>query len=357
MTFGAAGRRERRPLDVTPCSRGRDVAGNGRDVPEAEPLNPAQSTLPPSGAKLPSALTDSMLPHRTKPGRKWLSQLAPLWFMRARLVDPDRLAVRRYTMPIEGLPRELEGLRIGHVSDIHLGRCVSADYARQVVSRTLALRPDIIALTGDYVENASSPIGLLAELLAPLADPARSGAIASVAVLGNHDWYAGPERVSAALRSAGLTVLDNARLFIDRKRDVVSGTSHPDALCIAGLGDLGHDDTRPHTALGGVDPDAPRIALAHHPDTAEEEIFAINEDLRVDLMLSGHTHGGQIRLPLIGAPIVPGRYGRKYLGGVTQGPAFRVLVSRGAGMTMLPFRIGVPPEIGEITLVRAAKQA
>lgn len=295
-------------------------------------------------------------PHPTPLGREWLSQLAPLWFARRWLAHPDRLEVRRYTTPIEGLQRELEGLRLVHLTDLHLGRCVGADYVRAVVERALALRPDMFVLTGDYVENARSPIGLAAELLAPLADRSRSGAIAALAVLGNHDWYAGAERVAAALGSAGLHVIDNSRLFLGRNREMEPTSDHPDALCFAGFGDLGHGDTRPHAALGGVDPETARLVLAHHPDTAEEAVFAQEpSSLRIDLMLSGHTHGGQIRLPLIGPPIVPSRYGRKYLGGLVRGPAFPVLVSRGAGMTMLPIRVGAPPEISEITLTRAQK--
>lgn len=224
---------------------------------------------------------------------------------------------------------------------------------RAVVNRALALRPDVIALTGDYVENTRSPVHLLTELLAPLADRSRSGAALVVGVLGNHDWYAGAERVGEALNHAGITVLDNTHTYVGRDGELVDSSHAPDALCLAGFGDLEHRDTRAQAALGAVDPDTARLVLAHHPDTAEELTSAMDLDLRIDLMLCGHTHGGQIRLPFIGAPIVPSRFGQKYLGGLVQGPAFRVLVSRGAGMTTLPLRIGVPPEIGEITLIRA----
>lgn len=326
-------------------------------MPSTELTRPSDA----APATVPSIVERSteagIAPHREAAWREWISQIAPLWFARRWLAHPERLVVRRYTVPIAGLPPQFDRLRIAHVSDLHLGRCVGPDYVRAVVDLALALQPDLFALTGDFVENVNSPIGLVAELLAPLADPARSNAIGAVAVLGNHDWYAGPERVAGALRCAGLRVLDNTRVFVGSDRSLQPVCVRSDSLCLAGFGDLGHNDTKPHAALAGVAPDMCRLVLAHHPDTAEEALFTEDDQFRIDVMLSGHTHGGQIRLPWIGPPIVPSRYGRKYMGGLIHGPAFRVLVSRGAGMTMLPIRIGVPPEISEVTLVRARETA
>jgi predicted MPP superfamily phosphohydrolase len=93
----------------------------------------------------------------------------------------------------------------------------------------------------------------------------------------------------------------------------------------------------------------PRLLLAHEPDTAE--LPQLNH--RVDLMLAGHTHGGQVKLPLLGTPVVPSAFGSKYAGGLVQGPAYPVLVSRGIGTSIVPVRWGVPPEVVVITLTRA----
>ena len=96
----------------------------------------------------------------------------------------------------------------------------------------------------------------------------------------------------------------------------------------------------------------PRILLSHNPDVAEEPGL-LNSGHRVDLILSGHTHGGQIRLPLIGTPVTNSRYGSKYAAGLVQGPRCPVFISRGIGTTVLPIRLGVPPEIALIELHRA----
>lgn len=258
------------------------------------------------------------------------------------------VAIRRFDLPIDGLPRGLRGLRILQIADLHLGPCVGPDFVAGVVQRALELRPDLFALTGDYVEHARSPVGELPALLAPLAGDPSAPPLGAVAVLGNHDWYAGHTRVAGALRRAGLRVLNNERLFLSSDREFIANAA-PASLCVAGLGDLNHQDCRVGDALAGVDERTPRLVLSHHPDSAELDAWRA---LRADGMLSGHTHGGQVSLPWIGPPISHSRFGRKYLGGVAQGPHFPVVVSRGLGMAMLPVRFGVPPEFVEITLVQ-----
>jgi predicted MPP superfamily phosphohydrolase len=93
----------------------------------------------------------------------------------------------------------------------------------------------------------------------------------------------------------------------------------------------------------------PRLLLSHNPDVAEEKAF-VGSGLRVDLMVSGHTHGGQIYIPGLGAPFVPSRYGQKYAQGLVQGPTCPVFVCRGLGLSTLPLRVGVPPEIAVLEL-------
>lgn len=255
--------------------------------------------------------------------------------------------IRRYELPIEGLPRGLRGFRILQIADLHLGPCVGPEFVRGVVERGLELRPDLFALTGDYVEHARSPVHELPALLGPLCRDPSAPALGAVGVLGNHDWYAGHTRVGEALAGAGIRLLNNERVFLTEDRELIPSPA-PGALCIAGLGDLNHQDCRPVGALAGVAERTPRVVLSHHPDSAELEVWG---GVRADAMLSGHTHGGQIALPFIGPPVSHSRYGRKYLGGVAQGPRFPVVVSRGLGMALLPVRFGVPPEFVEVTLV------
>jgi predicted MPP superfamily phosphohydrolase len=167
-----------------------------------------------------------------------------------------------------------------------------------------------------------------------------------VAVLGNHDHWEGVDACRAAFDSIKIALIDNGRLFLSRRG--LSSEPSRDALCIAGVGDLWDDRVDLPAALKDAPADMPRILLSHNPDVAELGELAFN---RVDLMLSGHTHGGQVALPVVGALRVPSRFGQRYAGGLCPGPACPVIVSRGVGMTILPVRFGVPPEIGLITLV------
>jgi len=265
------------------------------------------------------------------------------WFGRGQC----RVAIRRYELPIADLPRSLRGVRIVQIADLHLGPCVGREYAAGVVERALELRPDLFVLTGDYVEHARSPVDELGGLLSPLVQDPSAPELGALAVLGNHDWYAGHTRVARALDGAGVRVIDNTRLWLTANRELVETPARA-ALCIAGLGDLNHQDCRVGDALSGVDDRTPRLVLSHHPDSAELGVWRA---VRADAMLSGHTHGGQISLPLVGPPVSHSRHGRKYLGGVAQGPRFPVVVSRGVGMALLPVRFGVSPELVEITLV------
>lgn len=264
--------------------------------------------------------------------------------VQSAFVEPWALTIRSYRIPIDGLPSALDGLRLVQISDTHLGPRIPASFIRSAVDRALALAPDIFLLTGDYIHNGAAYIVPAAELFRPLVAAGRP----VVGVLGNHDWYGGGREMSRALAAIGVRMIDNGRVWLDAG----SRTAVPDppdqALCIAGVGDLMQDTVDPDAALGGVPDPVPRLLLSHNPDAAELRIGH-----RVDLMISGHTHGGQVRLPLIGTPIVPSRYGSKYAGGLVRGPAFPVLISRGVGMSILPVRLGVPPELVEITLTRA----
>lgn len=269
----------------------------------------------------------------------------------ATMVEPWELKVRRYRIPVLGLPEGLVGLTLAQFSDTHLGPRIPASFMRRAVELVVGLKPDIVLLNGDYVHSGTGEIDLAAEICGPLAEHAKIGA---VGVLGNHDWWGDGARMSRELSGVGVRMIDNDRLWLDADTRTLSDRPVPGAsLAIVGLGDLTEDVVDPARAFRDIEPQTPRLVLAHHPDTAELAMLTGDGAPRIDLMCSGHTHGGQVRLPLIGTPIVPSSYGSKYAGGLVQGPAFRVLVSRGVGMSMLPVRLGVPPEVSLITLSRA----
>ena len=123
-------------------------------------------------------------------------------------------------------------------------------------------------------------------------------------------------------------------------------------MCIAGVGDLWEGAPDYHAALSGAPRAMPRLLLSHNPDAAEDSKF-VTGNYRVDLMISGHTHGGQVWVPGIGTPIVPSKFGQKYASGLVKGPACDVFISKGVGVSGLPVRFGVPPEIVVFDLAAA----
>ncbi len=277
----------------------------------------------------------------------------------ATAITPWDLQVVRLRFPVKGLPEGLSGLRLLQIADTHLGPRVPPEYLHSAMARAIALNPDIYILNGDYVHNGFYQIAPAAKLFADHL-LARTGSAPVVGVLGNHDWYAGGRVMRDELTRIGVRMLDNTRLFLDARTRTLSPSPGAvgECLCLAGLGEVNEDETDVKQALGGVDPGIPRIVVAHNPDSAEHPALAAPLDglpgpPRIDLMLSGHTHGGQVRLPLIGSPIVPSRFGQKYLQGLAQGPTCPVFISAGVGLSIIPVRFNVPPELVEITLVRA----
>ena len=267
----------------------------------------------------------------------------------ATLAEPSMLRVRRVSVQIKGLPEGLAGLRIAHVSDTHLGPRIPESMIIAAYERIAALTPDLVVHTGDHYHDGVSEIDRAGALCGLFTGAASIG---SLGVLGNHDWWGSAPMMRRALERAGVRVIDNDRVWIDPDSRTIR-TSRPRgrALRIAGLGDLTDGVVNPDRAHRG-DADEPTIVLAHNPDTAELGVYRDPQGPRCDLMLSGHTHGGQVRVPLLGTPIVPSAYGQRYAGGLCRGPRFPVHVSRGVGMSILPVRVGVPPEITLLTLTR-----
>lgn len=271
--------------------------------------------------------------------------------VRGTMVDPWSLQTMKYEVPIRDLPEGLSGLRIVQISDTHLGPRIPSAFIEETVDLAISLRPDVVMLTGDYIHAGVQHIDLAAEIFKPLL---RLN-IPVLGILGNHDWYGDGNRVYRTLARIGITMLDNDRRFLCARSRQLLRMPPESGLTIAGIGDLVEDVVDLEAAFSSVPRVFPCLLMSHNPDAAELPAFRPlrGEAPRVDIMISGHTHGGQVHIPFVGTPAIPSRYGQKYAGGLVQGPAFPVLISRGVGMSILPVRFGVPPEISEITLVRA----
>jgi predicted MPP superfamily phosphohydrolase len=240
--------------------------------------------------------------------------------------------VVRRTITLPNLPRPFRGATIALLADVHHGPFVPLSYIRHVVAMTNALRPDIVALAGDYVHRHDHYIAPGIAELGQL-----NARLGRFAVRGNHDNQGCQSISRAALAAAGLTELNNRGTWLERRGA---------RLRICGVGDLWTDRQDLDAALGDATEEDSVLLLSHNPDFVETI-----RDPRVGLVLSGHTHGGQVVLPGVGAPIVPSRYGQKYLYGLVQGPCCRVFVTRGVGTITPPVRFLCRPEVVLITLV------
>lgn len=268
------------------------------------------------------------------------------------LVTPWRIGVARYTVEIAGLPANLHGLRIVQISDTHLGPRIPREHVMRAIALAQDLRPDLIALTGDYIHMGDWYITPAVAMFRDLVR-SRAARLGVVAVLGNHDYYGDAERTLLELEEAGVRVLDNSRCFVAGGREGLLDELAPgeEGLCIGGVGDLLEGTVDVEAALGGVPEHVPRVVLAHNPDTSEHIVErALGGVPRVDLMLSGHTHGGQISIPGYGPPVVPSRFGRRFAYGLVETSLCPMIVTSGVGMSIMPLRVGVPPEVVEVTL-------
>jgi len=245
-------------------------------------------------------------------------------------------SLRLSTTPIPSPSPALKGLRIAVISDLH-GGAPWIDTAKidGVVAMTNAAKPDLVLLTGDYVITGvlgghHMPIQTIVAHLKGLYAP-----LGVYAVQGNHDRWEDSDLVAAAFRQAGIPDLENRHVMLPALRN---------AVALVGIGDRtsGGDDLR--RALAGVR--GPALCFTHSPDA-----FA---DLPTTcaLTIAGHTHGGQVRLPLLGrlAVRVASRFGQKYAAGIIREDGRTLFVSTGIGTSWLPLRLGVPPEISLLIL-------
>lgn len=247
--------------------------------------------------------------------------------------EPRRLVTREVKLELscwQGSP-----LRIAAVSDLHIGSPYTGlEKLDAVVAAVNAGRPDIVVLLGDFVVQRVAG----GHFVAPEAIASRLAALQApdgvYAVLGNHDRWLDPARVTAALQSAGIRVIDDAAVAIPNRGG---------PLWVAGVSDFLTAEHDVGKALREVPPGAVVLLITHNPD-----VFPSVPE-RVCLSIAGHTHGGQVSLPFLGRPIVPSQYGGRYAAGQIDEHGKHFFVTSGVGTSILPVRFRVPPEVVFLT--------
>jgi predicted MPP superfamily phosphohydrolase len=269
-------------------------------------------------------------------------------------VESHRIEVKRYTVTSPDVPAGFDGTRVVLLTDIHRGAFFSQDRVRRLVERVNALRPDLVVLGGDYVyantDYEASCFAELARLQAPLG---------RFAVLGNHDYCeyradsgtgsssgtsdgtrpggaTDPSPAIEAIRGAGITLLDNRAVWVEKAGRRIR---------VGGVGDYQEDTPDLAPTVEGTSAGDFVLLVSHNPDYAEELPIGA-----VDLVLSGHTHGGQVTFFGLWAPSLPSEYGQKYRTGLVVTEATTVIVSNGIGTIFPPIRFFARPQIVEITL-------
>lgn len=256
-------------------------------------------------------------------------------------IEPGRFKIETLQLRLPRLSPRFSGLRVVQISDIHMGGWMNRERLRRVTDLAMAEKPDVLLITGDflighgYIDISHEAVEDLIAGLAPLAS-----SVPTLAVLGNHDYWTNPEAVRYVLNLTGIRDLTNQVFTLQREDE---------NLHFCGVDDIWEGNVRLETVLAQLSDDSAAILLAHEPDFAD--VSAATG--RFDLQVSGHSHGGQVVLPLLGPPVLP-YLGRKYASGLYQVGNMFQYTSRGVGTAQLPVRFNCPPEITVFVLEAAA---
>ena len=245
-------------------------------------------------------------------------------------VEPNWPVVERVTVPLPRLPGQLDGLRVAQLSDLHISQYTTAEDVERAVALAMSLSPDLLVLTGDFIWRQAT------EYATQLVEPLRllQAPLGAYAVLGNHDHWEGAALAASVLAQTGVALMVNRAVRLD------AGAP----LWLVGLDDVWENKQDLRAALAATPDEECKLLLVHEPDFADEAAH-----YPVDLQLSGHSHGGQINLPLLGPPVLP-YLGQKYPSGLYQVNHLAVYTNRGIGVIAPPIRFNCRPEVTLLTL-------
>ncbi|GIK73227.1 MAG: hypothetical protein BroJett021_22150 [Chloroflexota bacterium] len=268
----------------------------------------------------------------------------------ARFVEPAHVQIDSVTLAIAGLPASCAGKRIAQISDIHIGAYFQPEDAAAAIQRVNQLDVDLLMLTGDFVtvreRDRSRRSELRTQALMSLVEPLRLAQMPMVAVSGNHDHWGGVDPVVRMLNEAGVHLLRNEAMPID------------DGLWLAGVEDVWGGRPDLGAALRDAPAGATTLLMSHSPDYFDN---VIQRNAPIAVQFSGHTHGGQVRLPrptpgpdgLFSYALIVPEYGKRYPIGLRRVGERIVYTNRGLGSWPIPYRFNCPPEITVFTLQQA----
>jgi predicted MPP superfamily phosphohydrolase len=259
--------------------------------------------------------------------------------------------IRLETVPVKinSLPSTFRGLKIVQLSDIHSSLIVGRDHIAEAAELAMSQKPDVIVLTGDFISGktkfGSGSVGKFERKYLDRCIEAFSFLKAPMGlygVLGNHDFWSGDEAVTMITkefeRHLGVTWLRNRHVMLEKGKD---------RLALLGVDDYWETTCSLEKAYKGLDENQAKILLSHNPDINE----VIHSSMKIDLILSGHTHGGQVVMPFIGMPFMPSPFGQKYREGLIRDRDQQTYITRGVGHLVAPVRYNCPPEVTLIKLV------
>lgn len=247
----------------------------------------------------------------------------------------DNVMVSEITLPVRGLPPALAGIVACQISDFHLDRDEDVARLHGAVEAINQQEPDLIFLTGDYFSGPDTMRRYLGEFRDALGHlRPRNGLFA---ILGNHDHWSSADQITTALKQSNADVLINESRRLNLRGD---------KLVVVGIDDLWSRRAEPARAFSHVEPDDATLVLAHNPDTA---LYA--RHLKPGVMLSGHTHGGVVRIPFYGSPLKSIlKIGKEFYSGLNRFEDFYIYTNRGLGTFWVRIRINCPPEVSRFSL-------